>query len=402
MERAIDEDGLTYPVAQDNDYATWTAYGNQYWPAKYLIDARGRVRFVHFGEGSYAETERAIRSLLAEAGQARLGGRAKARAETADPEVATPESYLGASRADRFANGPIRPGSQVFGAIAPSELPPDHLAYAGGWRISGESATAGQRCEPRAELPGATRLLGHGLPRRARAPCGCCSTATRFQTRSPARTSAAVEPWSPRNASTGSSTCRGPGATCCRSGSRPASPATPSRSARRASAPRAPGCRTARPGVAARAAPRRGAGGRGSCGRRAGASGRGPARGRRFPRACEPSTRRGWPAAPRRESCTSSNPASRSIPLSVPGAKACTSTSGSSWCPSSRPAGSARRAGALSSSRQNGATTLGAALRHRGEQVPVTRGLAAERQRAARSQHPAELGERGGEIGQVM
>ena len=75
VERAIGEEGLTYPVAQDNDYATWTAYGNQYWPAKYLIDARGRVRFVHFGEGSYAETERAIRSLLAEAGQARLGGR---------------------------------------------------------------------------------------------------------------------------------------------------------------------------------------------------------------------------------------------------------------------------------------------------------------------------------------
>jgi cytochrome c biogenesis protein CcdA/thiol-disulfide isomerase/thioredoxin len=143
VERAIGEDGLTYPVAQDNDYATWTAYGNQYWPAKYLIDARGRVRFAHFGEGSYAETERAIRSLLAEAGQARLGGRARARAETADPEVTTPESYLGASRADRFANGPIRPGIQRFSPIAASELPPDHLAYAGGWRIGGESATAG-------------------------------------------------------------------------------------------------------------------------------------------------------------------------------------------------------------------------------------------------------------------
>jgi cytochrome c biogenesis protein CcdA/thiol-disulfide isomerase/thioredoxin len=142
VERAIAEDGLTYPVAQDNDYATWTAYGNQYWPAKYLIDARGRVRFAHFGEGSYAETEQAIRSLLAEAGQARLGGRAKAHAETPDPEVRTPESYLGARRADRFANGPIRPGIQRFGAIGPSALPPDHLAYAGGWRISGESATA--------------------------------------------------------------------------------------------------------------------------------------------------------------------------------------------------------------------------------------------------------------------
>ena len=231
VERAIGDEGLTYPVAQDNDYATWTAYGNQYWPAKYLIDARGRVRFVHFGEGSYAETERAIRSLLAEAGQARLGGRAKARAETADPAVTTPESYLGASRADRFANGPIRPGSQVFEAIAPSRA----AARLSGLRRRLEDQRRlrdrAARCEPRAELPGATRVPGHGLARAARARCGCCSTAARSQTRSRARTSATPRPWSPRNASTGSSTCPGPGATCCPCGSRPASPATPSRSA---------------------------------------------------------------------------------------------------------------------------------------------------------------------------
>ena len=142
VERAIGDDGLTYPVAQDNDYATWTAYGNQYWPAKYLIDARGRVRFAHFGEGSYEETERAIRGLLVEAGRGSLGSQAKARAETADPAVTTPESYLGADRADRFANGPIRPGRHRFGAIAPSELPPDKLAYTGSWKVSGSSATA--------------------------------------------------------------------------------------------------------------------------------------------------------------------------------------------------------------------------------------------------------------------
>ena len=56
--------GITYPVVQDNDYGTWNAYGNQYWPAKYLIDADGNVRYVHFGEGDYDETEQAIRSLL--------------------------------------------------------------------------------------------------------------------------------------------------------------------------------------------------------------------------------------------------------------------------------------------------------------------------------------------------
>jgi cytochrome c biogenesis protein CcdA/thiol-disulfide isomerase/thioredoxin len=142
VQRAIGDDGLTYPVAQDNDAATWTAYHNQYWPADYLIDAQGRVRLVHFGEGSYAETEGAIRSLLAEAGGAGLGGRANVRSQTPDPR-ATPESYLGAARADRFANGQIRPGTQRFQAVPPGRLGPDQLAYGGQWTISGESATAG-------------------------------------------------------------------------------------------------------------------------------------------------------------------------------------------------------------------------------------------------------------------
>ena len=66
--RAIEQNGIRYPVAQDNEMATWDAWGNQYWPAKYLIDQRGHVRYVHFGEGDYEETEQAIRSLLAEPG----------------------------------------------------------------------------------------------------------------------------------------------------------------------------------------------------------------------------------------------------------------------------------------------------------------------------------------------
>ena len=58
VERAVRHNGLRYAVAQDNDFATWNAYENQFWPAKYLIDARGRVRYTHFGEGDYGETER--------------------------------------------------------------------------------------------------------------------------------------------------------------------------------------------------------------------------------------------------------------------------------------------------------------------------------------------------------
>ena len=68
---AIARNHLRYAVAQDNDYGTWEAWGNQYWPAKYLIDAKGQVRYTHFGEGDYGVTEVAIRSLLAEAGRAR-------------------------------------------------------------------------------------------------------------------------------------------------------------------------------------------------------------------------------------------------------------------------------------------------------------------------------------------
>jgi cytochrome c biogenesis protein CcdA/thiol-disulfide isomerase/thioredoxin len=138
---AIAQNGLRYPVAQDNDYATWNAYGNQYWPAKYLIDVRGRVRYTHFGEGSYERTEEAIRRLLAEAGRAPRGGMAHAHAERASPLVTTPESYLGAARADRFVNGPLRRGTQTFHAPT-QDVPDDHLALEGTWRIGSAAATA--------------------------------------------------------------------------------------------------------------------------------------------------------------------------------------------------------------------------------------------------------------------
>jgi cytochrome c biogenesis protein CcdA/thiol-disulfide isomerase/thioredoxin len=143
VEAAIDRNDIRYPVAQDNDFATWSAYGNQYWPAKYLIDARGRVRYVHFGEGEYDTTERAIRLLLGEAGRNRLGKASSARPPTGLPG-ATPESYLGAERGERFANGPLTPGTNRFRLPAglPAALPPHHLAYEGAWRIKPSSAAA--------------------------------------------------------------------------------------------------------------------------------------------------------------------------------------------------------------------------------------------------------------------
>jgi cytochrome c biogenesis protein CcdA/thiol-disulfide isomerase/thioredoxin len=137
---AIAGNRLRYPVAQDNEYATWSAWGNQYWPAKYLIDARGRVRYAHFGEGAYEETEAAIRALLAEAGADRLGEMASARVETASPELATPETYLGHERAEGFVPGPLRPGYWRYAGV--EELPPVSFALSGEWYVGAESATA--------------------------------------------------------------------------------------------------------------------------------------------------------------------------------------------------------------------------------------------------------------------
>ncbi|HEX3318605.1 MAG TPA: cytochrome c biogenesis protein DipZ [Solirubrobacteraceae bacterium] len=145
---AIAVNHLRYPVVQDNDYGTWQAYGNEYWPAQYLIDAQGNVRYVHFGEGGAAATEDAIRSLLAERG-ARLGPRmAPPRVQGPADQTSTPESYLGTERADRFV-----PRTPVFGVrtyAPPGRVPLHHLALGGTWRVGLESATA---------VRGATLLL---------------------------------------------------------------------------------------------------------------------------------------------------------------------------------------------------------------------------------------------------
>ena len=177
---AIAQSELRYPVVQDNDYAVWQAYQNQYWPASYFLDAEGQVRYVHFGEGEYEEKEQVIRELLEEAGR-RPGSRTRARGQQASPGVTTPETYLGAARAERFANGPITPGTQDF--EQPGELPPDQLGYGGLWRVGEESATAlaGARIEvhfgarrvylvlgSRGDLPRTVNVLLDGRPIAAR------------------------------------------------------------------------------------------------------------------------------------------------------------------------------------------------------------------------------------------
>ncbi len=137
---AIERNGLRYPVAQDNDLATWNAYGNQYWPAEYFIDSRGRVRYAHFGEGEYGEKEKVIRELLVEAGRRVPGSDSRVHAIAPSATVTTPETYLGAARAERFTNPTLSPGLHDF--KAPASLPANEFAYHGRWRIALDSATA--------------------------------------------------------------------------------------------------------------------------------------------------------------------------------------------------------------------------------------------------------------------
>jgi cytochrome c biogenesis protein CcdA/thiol-disulfide isomerase/thioredoxin len=140
---ALQRQAIRYPVVQDNDYGIWNAFGNQYWPAKYLVDAKGRVRYVHFGEGSYKETEAAIRTLLAEAGDRRLGAAAtpEGMIETVGHR-ATPETYLGTARAQSFSPVGPQDGTHDYTAAAPASLRQSVFSLGGRWDIDRESARA--------------------------------------------------------------------------------------------------------------------------------------------------------------------------------------------------------------------------------------------------------------------
>jgi hypothetical protein len=133
--------GITYPVALDNNYSTWTNYRNRYWPAEYLIDAKGVVRHIKLGEGDYDTTERLIRRLLLEANPAAALPPPRDTADTTPTSKTTPETYLSVGKMVNYGGpGRYEQGSATF--AYPAEQPDDTFALQGPWTLDYQGATA--------------------------------------------------------------------------------------------------------------------------------------------------------------------------------------------------------------------------------------------------------------------
>jgi len=150
VSQAVRDLGITYPVALDSNYAIWRAFDNQYWPAHYFIDAQGRIRGHHFGEGEYPQSEQTLRTLLTEAGfmnlppagvpTDRLTG---AQVASDDSNMLSPETYVGYARAEHFSSpsGVLR--DQVKTYTAPDKLELNEWALTGPWIVGDEMAVLG-------------------------------------------------------------------------------------------------------------------------------------------------------------------------------------------------------------------------------------------------------------------
>ncbi len=145
VRRAAQDMRISYPIAIDNDYAIWNAFANNYWPALYFVDAMGRIRHHHFGEGAYEESERVLQQLLNEANAAGVGdslvaGDARGAEVAADWEdLRSPESYLGLARTDNFASpgGAQRGSGRAY--TAPPQLRLNQWALTGNWTFENEA-----------------------------------------------------------------------------------------------------------------------------------------------------------------------------------------------------------------------------------------------------------------------
>jgi thiol-disulfide isomerase/thioredoxin len=147
VRQAVQEMRITYPVATDNDYAVWRAFGNHYWPALYFADAQGRIRHHHFGEGEYGQSEMVIQQLLAETESAGAG----TEMVSVDPSgleapadwgtLRSPENYTGYERTENFATpgGPVPGTPHVY--TVPARLGLNQWTLSGDWTMGDEAAT---------------------------------------------------------------------------------------------------------------------------------------------------------------------------------------------------------------------------------------------------------------------
>ncbi|ARB28738.1 cytochrome c biogenesis protein DipZ [Pseudomonas tolaasii] len=148
--KAMKDLGINYPVAIDNNYKIWRAFNNQYWPAHYFADAKGQIRYHHFGEGDYAESERVIQQLLREAGAKNVAGgliEADAKGVQQAPdmnEVQSPETYLGFQRAENFVTTGTLATDKVVNYPAAGKLALNNWTLEGSWNVGGQQATLDQ------------------------------------------------------------------------------------------------------------------------------------------------------------------------------------------------------------------------------------------------------------------
>lgn len=150
VRRATQAIGVRLPVAVDNKHEIWRAFDNNYWPALYLVDADGRLRHHHFGEGAYQESERMIQRLLAESGHAgaaaglvTVDGRGVEAPADWD-NLKSPENYLGAERTDGFASPGEVGLDQARVYAAPARLGLNQWALAGEWTVGGQAIASGK------------------------------------------------------------------------------------------------------------------------------------------------------------------------------------------------------------------------------------------------------------------
>ena len=151
-QQAINSDGLRYPVVQDNRYGTWNAYQNQYWPAEYLIDAKGQVRHTQFGEGDYKQDEAAVRELLYEAGRP-----APAAADDRPRDHAVDELETPGDLPEPAARRGLRPAAEGRASTStPASIAPmlNEFGLHGNWNVTSQSVTRDAFGDP---SPGASR-----------------------------------------------------------------------------------------------------------------------------------------------------------------------------------------------------------------------------------------------------